>query len=97
MNPRHPSRLHPTLRLAVFAGLPIAVIMASAWVASAAWKSDLSWIGAKKPVQSQKLLDNLNELESRLAAIEIAQGAEPSCPRGYAKAADPNPTIIVCK
>lgn len=55
------------IRLPVFIGLPVAVIMAAAMAARA---YDTLWIAPQQPVSSMKLKANLDEIQSRLAALE---------------------------
>lgn len=55
------------IRLAVFIGLPVAVIMAAAMVARA---YDTLWIAPQQPVSSMKLKANLDEIQTRLASLE---------------------------
>jgi len=54
-------------QIVLYVGLPVALIMAAAMMAHA---YDTTWIAAQQPISSSKLKANLDELQTRLAALE---------------------------
>jgi formylglycine-generating enzyme required for sulfatase activity len=80
-------------RIALFFGLPVALVMAAG---VAAWAYDTSWIADGQPVSANKLKGNLDEAQARIAALEsaIATLQATDCPAGYTK--DANATYTVC-
>lgn len=54
-------------RISIYIGLPMAVVMASAMIAHA---FDTSWIAPGQPLSSSQLKADLDETQSRLAALQ---------------------------
>lgn len=80
-------------RLARFFVVPLALVMAAGL---AAYAYDTMWIADGQPLSASKLKANLDEVQSRLAALEsaIATLQATDCPTGYTK--DATPGIVVC-
>ena len=87
--------------LALYVGLPIGLIAGSALIARAL---DTSWIAPSAPLSSEKLKANLEEIGTRLAALESKDAALESrvnslesanCPSGYSQ--DTSVTFTLCK
>jgi formylglycine-generating enzyme required for sulfatase activity len=94
-------------RIALFFGLPVALVMAAG---VAAWAYDTAWIADGQPISASNLKQNLDEVQTRLATLESAnqtlqgqlQEANASiatlqatdCPAGYTK--DLAPGIVLC-
>jgi microcystin-dependent protein len=56
--------------LAIYVGLPLAVLLAAAALARA---YDTTWIAAQQPLSATKLKSDLDEVQTRLATLEAAQ------------------------
>jgi formylglycine-generating enzyme required for sulfatase activity len=56
-------------RIALFLGLPVALVMAAG---VAAWAYDTSWIADGQPISASNLKQNLDEVQTRLTALESA-------------------------